>query len=276
MGSCFTRCGQRAGSCRTLSYCCALGSVVYVCALVGSFSLVVRAQQSRTVDDGVYTAEQAQREEEERQRAENEAKRQADIAAQKEAEDKARREAMERERAKHGKQAVQTDTTRSRVQENLRRAAESHGRTDDDIKREKEREQGEKAAKRKELHVAEGKQGRRKDKKKRGGGGRRQKNVNVATEHTFERPTAPVIRSPKQRSTPPQLWRHSKPIPASFIGCRLSCVRCLRAMSATCSLPMASGVCARCMCRPLSVPPGPCSRLRALFRKLLLLSLGYL
>ncbi len=139
-------------------------------------------------------AEQAQRDEEERQRAENEAKRQADIAAQKEAEDKARREAMERERAKHGKQAVQTDTTRSRVQENLRRAAESHGRTDDDIKREKEREQGEKAAKRKELHVAEGKQGRRKDKKKRGGGGRRQKNVNVATEHTFERPTAPVIR----------------------------------------------------------------------------------
>ncbi len=61
MGSCFTRCGQRAGSCRTLSYCCALGSVVYVCALVGSFSLVVQAQQSRTVDDGVYSAEQARR-----------------------------------------------------------------------------------------------------------------------------------------------------------------------------------------------------------------------
>ena len=64
MVSHFTRRGhraRRAGSCRTLSCYCALGGVVFVCALVGSFSLVVRAQQSRTVDDGVYTAEQAQR-----------------------------------------------------------------------------------------------------------------------------------------------------------------------------------------------------------------------
>ena len=50
---------RRAGSWRTLSRYCALGGVVFVCVLVGSFSLV--AQQSRTVDDGVYTAEQAQR-----------------------------------------------------------------------------------------------------------------------------------------------------------------------------------------------------------------------
>ena len=60
----FTRRGhraRRAGSYRTLSCSCALGGVVSVCVLVGSFSLVVRAQQSRTVDDGVYTAEQAQR-----------------------------------------------------------------------------------------------------------------------------------------------------------------------------------------------------------------------
>ena len=60
----FTRRGhraRRAGSCRTLSCYCALGGVVFVCALVGTFSLVVRAQQSRTVDEGVYTAEQAQR-----------------------------------------------------------------------------------------------------------------------------------------------------------------------------------------------------------------------
>ena len=60
----FTRRGhraRRAGLSRTLSCYCALGGVVFVCVLVGSFSLVVRAQQSRTVDDGVYTAEQAQR-----------------------------------------------------------------------------------------------------------------------------------------------------------------------------------------------------------------------
>jgi cytochrome c2 len=50
---------RRAGSYRSLSCSCALGGVVSVCVLVGSFSLV--AQQSRTVDDGVYTAEQAQR-----------------------------------------------------------------------------------------------------------------------------------------------------------------------------------------------------------------------
>ena len=52
---------RRAGSCRTWSCYCALGGVVFVCALVGSFSLVGRAQQSRTVDDGVFTPEQAQR-----------------------------------------------------------------------------------------------------------------------------------------------------------------------------------------------------------------------
>ncbi|MGN8159253.1 translation initiation factor IF-2 [Salinisphaera sp. RV14] len=149
--------------------------------------------------------DRARREEEERQRAEAEAKRQAQIQARKDAEAQASREAMERERARLG---VRVDAARSRAQENLRRAAESHGRTEEDVARERERARGAEsgagasAAKaapaggnkpRKELHVAEGKQGRRKDKKKRGGG-RRQKNVNVATEHTFERPTAPVVR----------------------------------------------------------------------------------
>ncbi|HET7313632.1 translation initiation factor IF-2 [Salinisphaera sp.] len=144
--------------------------------------------------------ERSRREEEERQRVEAEAKRQAQIQARKDAEAQANREAMERERARLG---VRVDAARSRAQENLRRAAESHGRTEEDVARERERARGAEGAgapsrgkankPRKELHVAEGKQGRRKDKKKRGGG-RRQKNVNVATEHTFERPTAPVVR----------------------------------------------------------------------------------
>ncbi|MDN5863164.1 MAG: translation initiation factor IF-2, partial [Salinisphaera sp.] len=73
----------------------------------------------------------------------------------------------------------QVDDARNRARENLRRAAESHGRTDEDRER----------SRRRELHVAEGKQGRRK-KKKRGRPGR----VQVATEHVFEKPTAPVIR----------------------------------------------------------------------------------
>ncbi|MDN5938047.1 MAG: translation initiation factor IF-2, partial [Salinisphaera sp.] len=57
--------------------------------------------------------------------------------------------------------------------------AERHGRTDEERER----------SRRRELHVAEGKQGRRK-KKKRARPGR----VQVATEHVFEKPTAPVIR----------------------------------------------------------------------------------
>lgn len=75
------------------------------------------------------------------------------------------------------------DDARSRAQENLRRAADSHGRTKEDAERERSR------AQRQELHVAEGKQGRRK-KRTRGRPGR----VQVQTEHVFEKPTAPVVR----------------------------------------------------------------------------------
>ncbi|MES1944994.1 translation initiation factor IF-2, partial [Salinisphaera sp. PC39] len=80
------------------------------------------------------------------------------------------------------------DDARSRARENLRRAAESHGRTPEDEARE-ERRKAAGGGKRKELHVAEGKQGRRK-KKSRARPGR----VQMQTEHGFERPTAPVIR----------------------------------------------------------------------------------
>ena len=126
----------------------------------------------------------AQREQEEAQRqaAEERARREAQVNAEREAKEKADREALDKERAKR---TVSVDDARSRAQENLRRAAESHGRTEEDVKREKDR------GKRKELHVAEGKQGRRKSKKKRVTRGNK---VNVATEHGFERPTAPVVR----------------------------------------------------------------------------------
>ncbi|ROO32439.1 translation initiation factor IF-2 [Salinisphaera orenii] len=128
--------------------------------------------------------EKRKREEAEQAAADERARRQAEIDAQRAAQEQADREAMDKERAKRG---VHVDDARSRAQENLRRAAESHGRTEEDEKREQDREQG----RRKELHVAEGKQGRRKGKKKRGGRGRQ---VSVATEHSFERPTAPVVR----------------------------------------------------------------------------------
>ena len=154
-----------------------------------------KAEQDREAQEAAEKARQeeaerqeadakAQREHEEalRQEAEERARREAEINAQREAKEQADREALEKERAKR---TVRVDDARSRAQENLRRAAESHGRTEEDVEREKNR------GKRKELHVAEGKQGRRKSKKKRV---TRSSKVNVATEHGFERPTAPVVR----------------------------------------------------------------------------------
>lgn len=86
------------------------------------------------------------------------------------------------------------DPARARARENLRRAEQKHGRTKEDEEREAARGKSEEKGKAKgkvkgkELHIAEGKQGRRK-KKSRSRPGR----VQVQTEHTFERPTAPVI-----------------------------------------------------------------------------------
>ncbi len=137
-------------------------------------------------------AEEAERqrraEEEQRQReaAEEAARREAEIAAARAAQEKADREALEVERAKH---TVKVDDARSRAQENLRRAAQSHGRTEEDAQRERHRDR---SKKRQELHVAEGKQGRRKSRKKRA---TRARPVAVGTEHGFERPTAPVVRA---------------------------------------------------------------------------------
>ena len=147
--------------------------------------IAARAQVEREEAARAEAEQQRQKEEAERVQAEEKARRQAAVTAQREAQEQADREALEKERARRG---VKVDDARSRAQENLRRAAESHGRTEQDVERERERE---KEGKRKELHVAADKQGRRKGKKKRVA---RSRNVNVATEHGFERPTAPVVR----------------------------------------------------------------------------------
>lgn len=141
-------------------------------------------QEQREEAERAEAEAKAQREQEEAQRLADEerARREAEINAQREAKEQADREALDKERAKR---TVRVDDARSRAQENLRRAAESHGRTEEDVKRENDR------GKRKELHVAEGKQGRRKSKKKRV---TRSSKVSVGTEHGFERPTAPVVR----------------------------------------------------------------------------------
>src|SRR5699024_3286027 len=82
--------------------------------------------------------------------AEKEAERKAKADAVREAQEQAKKDALERARAKRDDTV---DSARSRARENLRRAAENHGRTEADVKREQER------GKRKELHVAEGKKG---------------------------------------------------------------------------------------------------------------------
>ncbi|MES1926875.1 translation initiation factor IF-2 [Salinisphaera sp. T31B1] len=141
-----------------------------------------KAEAERAEAERAEAEAQREREEAERLKAEEKAKRDAEVAAQRAAQEQADREALEKERAKR---TVKVDDARSRAQENLRRAAESHGRTEEDVERERNR------GKRTELHVAEGKQGRRKSKKKRVTRGAK---VNVATDHGFERPTAPVVR----------------------------------------------------------------------------------
>ena len=64
MSSSFNRCGQstsRREPAGILPVCCALGITLFAWALAGSFSLTVYAQQSQTLDQGVYTEEQAKR-----------------------------------------------------------------------------------------------------------------------------------------------------------------------------------------------------------------------
>src|SRR5699024_11063153 len=127
---------------------------------------------------------QRRKDEAEKARSEEKARRTADAEAQQQARERAREDALDRARAERDRM-LKSGTARSRAQENLRRAAENHGRTEEDEKREQNR------GKRKELHVAEGKKGRRKKKTRSGRGSL---SVSVATEHGFERPTAPVVR----------------------------------------------------------------------------------
>jgi len=141
-----------------------------------------KAEAERAEAEKVEAEAKLQQDEADRLQVEEKARRDAEIASQRAAQESADREALEKERAKR---TVKVDDARSRAQENLRRAAESHGRTKEDEEREKNR------GKRTEIHVADGKQGRRKNKKKRVTRGSK---VNVGTDHGFERPTAPVIR----------------------------------------------------------------------------------
>ncbi|HEU0195811.1 MAG TPA: translation initiation factor IF-2 [Nevskiaceae bacterium] len=173
----------------------------------------VAAQQAEQVAEREQQAaataerEQAAREAAARAAAEAEAKRQQDEAARQLHEEEEARKKAEAEAAEQARVAEEdrlkndpiyrahkeAEASRLRAEENLRRNAKvvaapptptptSNGRRND---------RGKDAAKgrRKELHLADGKRGRR-DKKSR----RRGAVIQVDTAHGFERPTAPVVR----------------------------------------------------------------------------------
>ncbi|MEL7537553.1 MAG: translation initiation factor IF-2 [Pseudomonadota bacterium] len=139
------------------------------------------AKQRQEELDRQRQAELEQQEAEERAQLQAEEDRKNKLEAEKrEAEEAARREAQEREQAeKAAREAAEAAEKARREQA------------------EKERREREARAKqptkygRKELHVTEGKGGKRKQRRKPT---RRRATVNVDTQHGFERPTAPVIR----------------------------------------------------------------------------------
>jgi len=115
--------------------------------------------------------------------------------------ERAEQETREKEEAEEIKRKAEAETEKKALKEQ-REVAEKQGRVDKDsaATRKTDAPKGKKGKKtsrddledsrfaRKELHVAEGKRGSRKTKKPR-----RQRVVNVESEHGFQKPTAPVI-----------------------------------------------------------------------------------
>ena len=125
--------------------------------------------------------EAARRAEEEARRAEEEAKRKAEEEAKRKAEEALAKKAAEEEARRAAEEAA-----RKAAEEAARKAKEEKEKPSKKAKR-KEPEERETKYGRKELHVAKGKAGRRKER----GGKRRATSMG---ENTFSRPTAPVVR----------------------------------------------------------------------------------
>ncbi len=125
--------------------------------------------------------EAARRAEEEARRAEEEAKRKAEEEAKRKAEEALAKKAAEEEARRAAEEAA-----RKAAEEAARKAKEEKEKPAKKAKR-KEPEERETKYGRKELHVAKGKAGRRKER----GAKRRAASMG---ENTFSRPTAPVVR----------------------------------------------------------------------------------
>ena len=125
--------------------------------------------------------EAARRAEEEARRAEEEAKRKAEEEAKRKAEEALAKKAAEEEARRAAEEAA-----RKAAEEAARKAKEEKEKPAKKAKR-KEPEERETKYGRKELHVAKGKAGRRKER------GARRRAASMG-ENTFSRPTAPVVR----------------------------------------------------------------------------------
>ncbi|MEM8982813.1 MAG: translation initiation factor IF-2 [Pseudomonadota bacterium] len=142
------------------------------------------AKQRQEELDRQRAAEQEQKDAEEQARQAQEEQRRSKIEAEKrEAEEAAKREAEEREAAERAAREAAEAAERQRQEQAERERKEREART-------KQTKQPTKYG-RKELHVTEGKGGKRKQRRRPD---RRRAAVNVDTQHGFERPTAPVVR----------------------------------------------------------------------------------
>ena len=157
----------------------------------------VEVRRKRTyIKRDVLEGEAKQRQEElERQRQAEQEEQEAAVRAR-EQEEQERRDQLEAEKREAEEAALRQEKEREAAEKAAREAA---AKAEQARKEQAERERRERESRakqptkygRKELHVTEGKGGKRKQRRRPD---RRRAAVNVDTQHGFERPTAPVIR----------------------------------------------------------------------------------
>ncbi len=163
----------------------------------------VEVRRKRTYIKRDVLEDEAKRQQEEldQQRREEQEAIEAEQRAKQEAEEAARNEKQAEEEAARRAEEEAREAEAAELQAQERAAAEAAAAAEKARQEQAERERRERESKskatstkygRKELHVTDGKGGRRKRKKQ--APRRRAVNVNVDSQHGFEKPTAPVIR----------------------------------------------------------------------------------
>jgi translation initiation factor IF-2 len=164
----------------------------------------VEVRRKRTYVKRDVLEEQARKQQEELDAKRHEEQQALEEQARKQREEEERKaaEALEAERKRaeeeeSKRRAAADEEARRKAEEEARRAAEESARKEKEAQAKLEQERARQQAKRgkteapgKTLHVADGSAARRRKKRPR----RRQVQVNVDSQHGFERPTAPVVR----------------------------------------------------------------------------------